>query len=293
MLGEKGLKAITCKRGKVRRSSPTTAKLNELVKPLFVDAKEFGGGAIFNWGTGGGVSGAARGGWLPIKNYTTSIFEEHEKVSGQYLRGNFEWKTNPCWACQMGCCKLMTVTEGPYAGYSGEEPEYEGLASMASQIGITEAGAATMLANECDSLGFDVNELGWLLGWVIECFERGLLTKEQLDGLEPRWNDPESALALMKKIATRDGCGDWLAEGVMRASQHIGGEAATRRSTARRALAALARSSRALGRDVRHLHLEHQHHRGHVRRHPDRAAGPRRRRRTGSTRTRSSSRCRS
>ena len=225
VLGEKGVKAITCKRGKVRPHVADNAKLNELVKPLFVDAKEFGGGAIFNWGTGGGVSGAARGGWLPIKNYTTSIFEEHEKISGQYLRGNFEWKTNPCWACQMGCCKLMTVTEGPYAGYSGEEPEYEGLASMASQIGITEAGAATMLANECDSLGFDVNELGWLLGWVIECSERGLLTKEQLDGLEPRWNDPENALALMKKIATRDGCGDWLAEGVMRASRHVGGAA--------------------------------------------------------------------
>ncbi|MCC7370962.1 MAG: hypothetical protein IT306_21285 [Chloroflexi bacterium] len=226
VLGEKNLKAITCKRGRVRPHVEDDKRLNELVKPLFIDAKEFGGGGIYNWGTGGGVSGAARGGWLPIKNYTTSIFEEHEQVSGQYLRGNFEWKTNPCWACQMGCCKLMTVTEGPYKGYAGEEPEYEGLASMASQIGITEAGAATMLANECDSLGFDVNELGWLLGWVIECHQRGLLTKEQLDGLEPTWNDPETALALMKKIATRDGCGDWLAEGVMRASLHIGGEAA-------------------------------------------------------------------
>jgi aldehyde:ferredoxin oxidoreductase len=226
VLGAKNLKAITCRRGKVRPAIADNAKLNELVKPLFVDAKEFGGGSLYNWGTAGGVSGAARGGWLPIKNYTTSIFEEHEQVSGQYLRGNFEWKTNPCWACQMGCCKLMTVTEGPYAGYKGEEPEYEGMASMASQIGVTDAGAATMLANECDSLGFDVNELGWLLGWVIECAGRGLLTNEQLDGLEPRWNDPETALALMKKIATRDGCGDWLAEGVMRASRHIGGIAA-------------------------------------------------------------------
>jgi len=226
VLGAKGLKTITCKRGKVRAFIADNAKLNELVKPLFQDAKDFGGGGLYNWGTAGGVSGAARGGWLPIKNYTTSIFDEHEQVSGQYLRGNFEWKTNPCWACQMGCCKLMTVTEGPYAGYAGEEPEYEGMASMASQIGVTEAGAATMLANECDSLGFDVNELGWLLGWVMECFERGLLTKEQLDGLEPRWNDAEAALTLMKKIATRDGCGDWLAEGVMRASQKIGGEAA-------------------------------------------------------------------
>jgi len=226
VLGVKNLKAISCRRGKVRPNIADNARLNELVKPLFQDAKEFGGGGIYNWGTGGGVSGAARGGWLPIKNYTTSIFEEHEKVSGQYIRGNFLWKTNPCWACQMGCCKLMTVTEGPYKGYSGEEPEYEGLASMASQIGITDAGATVMLSNECDSLGFDVNELGWLLGWVIECHERGLISREQLDGLEPKWNDPETTLALMKKIATRDGCGDWLAEGVMRASQYIGGEAA-------------------------------------------------------------------
>src|SRR3712207_7949358 len=46
-----------------------------------------------------------------------------------------------CWACQMACCKVMTVTEGPYAGYSGEEPEYEGMASMGAQIGVTEGGA--------------------------------------------------------------------------------------------------------------------------------------------------------
>ena len=118
-------------------------KVNELAKPLFEDAKEFGGGSLYDWGTAGGVSGAARGGWLPIKNYTTSVFDEHEQVGGQYIRGHFEWKNNPCWACQMACCKTMTVTEGPYAGYSGEEPEYEGMASMGAQIGVTEAGAAS------------------------------------------------------------------------------------------------------------------------------------------------------
>jgi aldehyde:ferredoxin oxidoreductase len=139
VLGSKKLKAITVKRGKVRPYIADNAKLNELVKPLFVDAKEYGGGSLYAWGTAGGVSGAARGGWLPIKNYTTSIFDEHEKISGQYIRGNFEWKSNPCWACQMACCKVMTVTEGPYAGYSGEEPEYEGMASMGAQIGVTEA----------------------------------------------------------------------------------------------------------------------------------------------------------
>ena len=196
------------------------------MKPLFQDAKEFGGGSLYNWGTAGGVSGAARGGWLPIKNYTTSIFEEHEQVSGQYLRGNFEWKTNPCWACQMGCCKLMTVTEGPYAGYSGEEPEYEGMASMALPD-RRDRGRRGDDAGERVRLARLRRQRAWLAARLGDRVLRaGLLTKEQLDGLEPRWDDAETALALMKKIATRDGCGDWLAEGVMRASQHIGGEAA-------------------------------------------------------------------
>jgi aldehyde:ferredoxin oxidoreductase len=226
VLGAKKLKAISIKRGSVRAPIADNKKLNPLVNPLFQDAKEFGGGSLYAWGTAGGVSGAARGGWLPIKNYTTSVFEEHESTSGQYIRGHFEWKNNPCWACQMACCKTMTVTEGPYAGTSGEEPEYEGMASMGAQIGVTEGGAAVYLANECDALGFDINELGWLLGWVIECFEKGWLTKEQLDGLEPSWGDHATAHALMKKIAFREGCGQWLGDGVMRASRFIGGPAA-------------------------------------------------------------------
>jgi aldehyde:ferredoxin oxidoreductase len=226
VLGAKKLKAISCKRGKQKSFIADQKKVNDLVRPLFEDAKEYGGGSLYAWGTAGGVSGAARGGWLPIKNYTTSVFPEHELINGQYIRGNFEWKNNPCWACNMACCKTMTVTEGPYAGYSGEEPEYEGMAGMGAQIGVTEAGAAVYLSNEADNLGVDVNELGWLLGWVIECAEEGWITPEQLDGLKPTWGDHETAKRLMDKIAFREGCGRWLGEGVMRASKYIGGPAA-------------------------------------------------------------------
>jgi aldehyde:ferredoxin oxidoreductase len=82
-----------------------------------------------------------------------------------------------------------------------------------------------MLCNEADALGVDINELGWLLGWVMECFEKGLLTASDLDGVEARWGDEKAALRLMRKIALREGCGAWLAEGVMRASRRVGGPA--------------------------------------------------------------------
>lgn len=225
VLGAKNLKAITCTRGRHPIAIHDTAKLNALIEPFFVAASENRTSSLYQWGTGGGLSGAAVGGWLPVKNYTTCVFPEHEQVNGQYLRTKFKTKNNPCWACRMGCCKLIEVTEGPHAGYKGEEPEYEGLAAFGPQVGVTEAGAVVVLCNEVDAYGYDINEAGWVVGFAIEAFERGLITKEMLGGLELRWGDAEAIRELIRKIAYREDFGDVLAEGVKRAAEHLGGEA--------------------------------------------------------------------
>jgi aldehyde:ferredoxin oxidoreductase len=83
-----------------------------------------------------------------------------------------------------------------------------------------------MLANEIDRLGLECNESGWVIAWMMECFERGLLTAKDLDGLEMRWGNAEAAKALLHKIARREGVGELLAEGVKRAAHQLGGEAA-------------------------------------------------------------------
>lgn len=79
---------------------------------------------------------------------------------------------------------------------------------------------------EWRALGLENNESGWLVGWVMECYERGLLDKNRLDGTEVRWGDADSVRQLLYAVAHRVGFGDTLAEGVMRASQKVGGEAA-------------------------------------------------------------------
>jgi aldehyde:ferredoxin oxidoreductase len=119
----------------------------------------------------------------------------------------------------------MEVTEGPYTGFIGEEPEYEALAAMGPVIDQKDPGAAIMLANLIDHLGIDCNESGYLIGWLMECYEKGLLKKKDLDGIEMRWGDPEATAAMLKKIAHREGCGKLFAEGVKRAAETIGGEA--------------------------------------------------------------------
>jgi len=164
-------------------------------------------------------------GAIPIKNYTTNEFPDFEKFTGKYLRSHFNIKPTPCWACRMGHCSRMEVTEGPYKGVTGEEPEYEALAAMGPLIYQTDPGAAVMLSNLVDELGLDVNESGYLLAWIMECYEKGLLTKSDLDGIEMNWGDPEAAAAMLKKIANREGCGARFSDGVKRAAEAMGGEA--------------------------------------------------------------------
>lgn len=222
VMGSKKLKAVVAQRGNTQIEIRDTEKLAELNEKLYDESKNLFGGTLNKFGTGGLLSAGAQAGWLPVKNYTTNLFPEHERINGQYLRTKFEVKPAPCFACRIHHTRSIRVTGGPYAGFEGEEPEYEGLAGMGSQIGVTEAGGVVVLANLADRLGMDVNESSWVIGWVMECYEKGIFSQQELDGLEMTWGNVEAVKALLQKIARREGFGAILAEGVKRASERMG-----------------------------------------------------------------------
>lgn len=225
VMGSKKLKAIAV-HGKMEVPIKDEEKVKELAKEWFESAKQSPlGSVVYSLGTLGYFSAAAEMGWLPVRNLTTNLFPEHPKFNGDYIRQTFKLRPRPCYACPMAHCHIVTVTEGPYKGFEGEEPEYEDMAAWSSLVGITDPGAAVMLTNVNDRLGMDVKEGGWVVSLAMECYEKGLITKEDLDGLELVWGDPEAVKALLHKIAHREGFGDVLAEGVMRAAEKIGGEA--------------------------------------------------------------------
>ncbi|MGD8902842.1 MAG: aldehyde ferredoxin oxidoreductase C-terminal domain-containing protein [Anaerolineae bacterium] len=226
VLGAKKLKAIAVARGSRQVPVYDDERLSEAAARLLDHAKtEFAGGLIHQFGTGGLVPGVYASGQLPVRNYTTNVFPEYEAVSGQTLRAALEIRAHPCWTCGVAHVKMVKVLEGPYAGLEGEEPEYEALAGWGPQIGNSDLGAVVMLSNLTDRLGLDLNESSWTVGWVMECYDRGLLGRSDLDGLEMTWGNIPAVEALLHKIARREGCGDWLAEGVMRASAKLGGKA--------------------------------------------------------------------
>lgn len=221
VMGSKNLKAVAVSRGTkkidIRDNEAVTSLVKEMTAkfektPPFVDGTSEGYAMLYPMGR------------LAIKNYTSTDFPEIAKFQDHWARTHFEIKRNPCYACPSHHCHLMKVTEGRYAGFEGEEPEYEGWEAWGSLINQTDPGAAAMLSNETDFLGLDTNEAGWMIAWLMDCFDKGLITEKDM-GMEMKWGDPEAAKAMLQKIASRDGFGDLLAEGLQRAAVKIGGEA--------------------------------------------------------------------
>ena len=236
VMGSKNLKAIAVARGKGGVKVYDRVRLSSLSKQMFETVKKDPGwGQNYYWGTlwlmGSLVEGKAPFGMsAPFKNYTTAVSpmseEQLKTYHPQFLREQLTLvRRHPCWACQMHHCDIIRIPQGPYAGAEGEEPEYEGLAAIGTQLGIWDGLATATLCNEIDRLGLDINELGWVLGMVMECYEKGLLNKEGTDGLEMTWGNVEAVRAMANKIARREGIGNILAEGTMRAARSIGGEA--------------------------------------------------------------------
>ena len=227
VMGSKRLKAIAAARGSAKiplldeeTFSSVASELREFLK---TDQAAQGN---YLYGTLTGIEMLEKSGGLPIKNYLTNIYdisrEDLEKFGPQHIRGKYDPKPHPCWACNMHHCHILKMPEGPYAGTVVEEPEYEQFAACGPVIGVTDVASVIMLCHEVDNLGLENNEAGWVIGFVMECYEKGILTKEDCGGLEMTWGNAEAARELLRRIALRQGLGDLLAEEVKRASERLG-----------------------------------------------------------------------
>jgi len=227
VMGAKKLKAFVICRGKQKPMIHDRPGLVAISKELHIGATEtFLDGSRHKWGTNGTFSGLHKVGALPVKNYTTNIFPPHEKMNGQYVRTNFEAvQKKPCFNCGINHIYDREVSIGPFKGFVAEEPEYEAFASFGPQIGQSDAGSVFYLTDLADRLGIDLNEVGWAMGWVMECVEKGLLTAADVDGLDFSWGNVDTVKEMMIRISQRKGFGNLLAEGVKRAAEKVGGEA--------------------------------------------------------------------
>jgi aldehyde:ferredoxin oxidoreductase len=161
-------------------------------------------------------------GFLPTRHYTAGIFEHAEKVSGERLAKEYNVKTRGCFACTIPCSRFFVIKQGEFKGLYAEGPEYEAQGAFSARVGNSNLDV-TLKANDlCNKLGLDVITTAECIAWTMELYEKGLLHRNEVDGLDLSWGNKEAILTLIEKIAQREGFGDLLADGSHVAAQRLG-----------------------------------------------------------------------
>lgn len=176
------------------------------------------------WGTCGFVKGFIEAGEAPIKNWQLQGIEHAPNVDSYCAAGitNYLSKRHACVGCPLGCKGYVTVASGPYAVSNASKPEYETLV-MLGPLCMNENAEVIIKANHlCNLYGIDTISVGTAVAFAMECYERGIITKEDTDGIELTWGNPEAIIALVEKVCKREGFGAVLADGVKKAAERIG-----------------------------------------------------------------------
>jgi aldehyde:ferredoxin oxidoreductase len=227
VMGSKKLKAVFVKgSGKVSLADPE--RFNARRKIVLNKAKEnIAIQVLTAQGTNAALGISAMTGDLPMKNWTVGADTEvSSKIEGGVLSGpDFYLGNDACHGCMIACKRVVHITDGPYKGMEGAGPEYEGVASLGSLLMIGDMAAVIKMNELCNQLGMDVISCGSAIAFAMDCFEHGIISTKDTDGIELKWGDDTTVLKIIEKIARREGFGDVLAEGSKRAAQKIGGNA--------------------------------------------------------------------
>ncbi len=220
VMGSKNLKAIAV-RGTLDITVAKPEEFMEFVKEFHERMKGPATHKYRTLGTAANVLVHNSLACMPTRNYNNASFEGAEKVSGENLNERFVAKIIGCSSCAMRCEHMCVVPEGPYKG-TMTRMEYETLWAMGPYCGVDRLDAIIKGMDLCNYYGIDAIGAGVIAGFAMDCYEKGILTEKDLEGIDARFGNHEAMVQLIEKIGTREGIGDILAEGVKIAGEKIG-----------------------------------------------------------------------
>lgn len=212
VFGSKRLKAIVAK-GSLKVPVNDPKKLKEVVREFnaSVRKEKEEGRPFYKYGTTGILETASERDRLPTRNYQEAQFERASDISGEAIYEKYDVKTVPCCPCPIACPATL---DGKY-----DRPEYETLAMLGSNTGNKDLQAIVDANTLCNRLGLDTISTGGVLGFAMECSQKGIVEGDI------EFGKPEQLRELIRKIAYKEGIGDLLANGVRKASEELGKEA--------------------------------------------------------------------
>ncbi len=223
VMGSKRLKAVVV-RGSAKPQKADEALFKEVLKKALAEVKDSAlADGLHLMGSDANMELGMIKGDVPVKNWTVGeAFDMAANLSGPTMREKYLTKEHACSNCPVACKRMVRVDEGPYRTDEGPGPEYETCATFGTML-MNDDLAAVIKANElCNRYGMDTISCGSAIALAMELYEKGILTRDELDGLDLVWGNMDAALELVRRIAFRKGIGDILAEGCLKAAQKIG-----------------------------------------------------------------------
>lgn len=160
----------------------------------------------------------------PLKNWREAYWGDNIEPGGPLQwEARCRVKNRGCFGCPTPCNQLGVMREGPWAG-TFDTPDYDSTELLHPNCMMTDPNAVYALSSLLDNVGLDSVSTGNVLSWTMECYEKGILKKEDLDGIDLTWGNAPAMFEMVKKIVKREGIGDMLANGIRMAAEQTGKE---------------------------------------------------------------------
>jgi len=220
VLGSKNLKALAVRGTRSVEVADPLAYLEECraIEAAILDHSEYQ--KRYQLGTTMLMTDLNGIGILPTKHFQEGVCSYVDKISGQTLARIYKLKNKACFNCNLHCSRYYVMDD-----CEAEGPEFETLCSFTSRLGNSDLPFALEMNAYLNQMGLDSISTAEVIGWIMECQEKGLLHPDDLDGLAITWGEVDKIRDIVEKITYRRGIGDKLADGATKLSRSFSEEA--------------------------------------------------------------------
>ena len=229
VMGAKKLKAVAV-RGTGRASIADKDALDRLRKNFIKEMRDMPGmpQALMKHGTCGFTESLVASGATPVKNWALAgkqAFANLEKIADGDAIIQYQTRKYACANCPIACGGIFNVKSGKYPLAETHKPEYETIGAFGTMCMCDDFESIIKLNDMCNRSGLDTISTGTALAFAMECFENGIISESDTDGIQLTWGNAEAMIAMTAKMIAREGFGDILADGVKIAAEKIGSSA--------------------------------------------------------------------
>jgi aldehyde:ferredoxin oxidoreductase len=174
------------------------------------------------YGTSGSIDNYEKIGNFPIKNWQQGRWPGAAKISGVAMHDTILTGRRGCLRCPIACGRHIKISEGPYGPLDCEGPEYETIGTLGGACMVDDLAAVCTANGLCNRYGLDTISTGSIIAFAMEAYERGILTRQDTDGIDLVWGSGKALVEMVHKMGKREGIGKLMGEGSRRMAEALG-----------------------------------------------------------------------